>query len=142
MTGAEASAIGIMRFRKDLANIVKSLGVGCRIRPRRSSDGGLIYHNDVGNQLRPSNGFESARRFLEFPLGFFYGRIEDIMHKSRFSASADSGDAGENSERNPDIQMLQIVPAGIDELNAFIVPFSSEQRNRYFEFSPKVSACQ
>ena len=65
------------------------------------------------------NRVESSGRFFELALCSFDGGVENIMNQGGFPAAADPGDACENAQRDANVQMLQIVLVGIDDLDAF-----------------------
>ena len=76
----------------------------------------LIHEDDAGNLLVPREFFERACGVLA---GETFGAeevfVEDAVNEGAFAAAADSGDAGEDAERNFNVELLQVVLAGPGE---------------------------
>ena len=59
-----------------------------------------------------------ARGFRRLALGAQQRRVQDVLHQRRLARSGDAGDAHQTMQRNRDVDALQIVLGGAEDLDA------------------------
>ena len=102
--------LGIGLVREEFPDFVVGLDVGHGVRTRRLADGVLVDHLDRFEQLHIARqaveiaGFH-ARVVEQAP----QRRVEDSLRQRRFSRAADARDAGHHPQRNPHVDIAQVV---------------------------------
>src|SRR4029079_883156 len=91
-------------------------GVGRRIRARRAADRRLVDVDDLVEVLDAldavvrGGGFAGAVDLAGQRL------VQRVDQQRRLAAAGDAGDAGEQAQRNLGGEVLQVVAAGVDDL--------------------------
>ncbi len=103
-------------FRIDVADRVPGADVACRVRARGAPDRRLVHHHHVPDQRVAAQLAERPRRLGRLALRLAESGVEHVLHQRRFSRARDAGDAHQALERNADVDVLQVVLGGAEEL--------------------------
>src|SRR6266567_8392371 len=124
----EAEAAGAVtalpRFRKhgeEIANGRENACVSGGIRARRAADGGLIDLNNFVDVLGAEDFAMRGGRFRGAVEFLRERAIENVVDQSGFSGAGDARDNREHAERKRDVDVLQIVGTGAEDLNDIAV---------------------
>src|ERR1019366_627454 len=101
------------------ADRIERADVAGRVRARGPSHGRLVHHHDVFDSLMTDNCPMPSRRFLGLVLEFAQRVVENILDKRRFPRTADARDADQSIEGYLDIDVLQVVLARTQNLQAW-----------------------
>ena len=116
-----AARLGLRQFRKPVPDRREGTGIGCGIRARRAADRRLVDVDDLVEIFQPvdrSCGAGMFARPIEPPCGRLVERLDD---ERRFAAARDAGDAGEGTDRDRGVDILQIVAARAGNLDPAIM---------------------
>src|SRR5881397_2281655 len=102
----------------------------------------LIHQDDIGNLLRSADAAVPVPRFLHFPYRLLQPRVENVVDEGGFSASTDARDAHQQTQRNSNVQILQIVLVRIEDLDVLPAVLAPEKRSRNLQLAPEVPAGQ
>ncbi len=141
MPGGIAAAFRIRRIRENFSNRVERLEIGGRIRTRCAANRRLI-HNDHFPDIRIA--FQTHTEFLDAAANTLRGErlVQHVMNECGLAGAADAGDYRERSERDHQIQVLEVVQAG---------PIESEESARRLvahvghgnpQLAAEIPACQ
>src|ERR1035441_3621470 len=114
--GTVTADLGGGQAGKEVANRAEHAGVGGRVAARGAADGGLVDDNDLVEVLEALERAVGARALFgaeELPE---QRAAQDIVHERALARAADAGDASEGAERNPGIDVLQVVLARAEHL--------------------------
>ena len=120
-----AARLGILRCRKQVADLIEQTCVRCRIGTRCSSDRGLVDVDDL--VMLPWN----ASRTVQISCQPF---VQNFIDKRTLSRSGDSGHTGHDTEREIHVDIFQIVLFCSDYLQP-ARRLSALGRNRNFQLS-------
>ena len=107
-------ALGLSRLRKEVADFAEDLDVGCRVRPKALPDGRLIDQDQVVYAFEALDGVKGPLLKLRIAIAFC-AVIEGLVDEGGLPCAGDAGDADHDSERDPDIDSLQVMLAGISD---------------------------
>ena len=110
-----AARLGLGQPGEPVADRREAAGIGRRVRARRAADRRLV---DVDDLVEKLDAFEPAerRRLLARvvePLG--ERLVQGLDDQGRLAAARDAGDAAEGAERDLGGDVLQIVPARVED---------------------------
>src|SRR5262249_31127007 len=137
VTGGVAAALGVRRIRKDFADGVEGFHVRGGIRTRRAADGRLVHNDDLFDEMVA----------FEFVAKLFFGAavflrceraIKDVVYQSGFSGTADACDYDQRTERDHQINILQIVKARAVKAKEFSGRLVAHVRNRNSKFPAQI----
>src|SRR6202008_1238517 len=94
-----------------VANGRKDLGVGGGIGTRRAADGRLVNTNDLVYLVFAEDAFVRAGFLARAVKALGKGGVEDVVDQRPVAAAADAGDDRHASERNANVEVLQVVLA-------------------------------
>ena len=101
------------RFRlrgEEFTHAIVKTEIKNRRRARRARELRLIDHHDVADAMRAGHAFARARLLIaRFTARSHQVPVENVVNECRFSGTGNAGHTGENSERNFDIDILEIV---------------------------------
>lgn len=110
---AQPRMLGVGLVGEQPPDFVVGLDVGHGIRTRRLADGVLVDHLDRFEQLHVADdAVEVAGLDARVEEHAPQRRIEYSLGQRRFAAAADSRDAGHHAQRNPHVDIAQVVLAG------------------------------
>src|SRR5467141_147557 len=119
--GAVAAFARFRKHGKEIADGSEDAGVGGGIRARRAADWGLIDLDDFVDVLGADNFAVRGGRFGR-AIEFLRERaIKNVVDERGFAGTRDAGDDSEQAERQRDVDILEIVGAGAENLNGFAV---------------------
>src|SRR4030042_1787725 len=98
---------GFARLTEEVADAVHGLRVGGRDGARRRAQRRLVHHDHLVDEFKPAYFFEPVRG-LAAP-----AEVENVVDERALARTRYAGDAGEDPERDPDIDMLQVVLEGV-----------------------------
>ena len=104
-----APGLGFRGHGKDFANQIKHAGVGGRVGTGGAADGALVDADDLIQLLHALHGFKFARIGLGPVQHLGQMLIENFVDQTGFARAADAGDAAEHTQREGNIDLLQIV---------------------------------
>ena len=111
--GVESRPLGVGLVGVEFADLVVGLDVGHGVRPRGFADRVLIDHFDRTKRRKVAfDGVEIARFEPRIEQQAPQCGIEDAFGQRRFAAAAHARDAGHHPERNPHVDILQVVLPG------------------------------
>ena len=124
--------LGIGLVREEFSYFVVGFYIGHRIRARRLADGVLIDHLDRFQKLHvASQSVEIARFDARVVQHAPQRRVENTLCQRRLSRAADARDAGHHAQRNPHVDVAQVVfPGAFDGYR--VAPPAFGRRNGYF----------
>ena len=108
-SGLVAAQLGVVGHREDLADEVEESGVGGGVRARRLADGALVDDNHLVHVLQPFDRLALADRLVLDAKMAVDGAAEDVVDQRGLSGAGDPGDTAEDSERDFDVDFLEIV---------------------------------
>ena len=129
-----AARLGILRCRKQVADLIEQTCVRCRIGTRCSSDRGLVDVDDLIELFHTDDVFVCTRnrpRTVQISCQPF---VQNFIDKGTLSRSGDSGHAGHDTEREIHVDIFQIVLFCSDYLQP-ARRLSALGRNRNFQLS-------
>ena len=94
---------------KEIANLIKYTGIGGRVGSGCSSDGGLVdidYFIKLFNALNAFMLAGDASGTIQFPRKML---VQDFVDQRTLTGTGYTGDAGENSQRELYINILQVI---------------------------------
>ena len=138
MAGSVTAAFCIGRVGKNFANRVKGFEVGRGIRTRRAADRRLIDNDDFSDNRI---AFQPVAEFLDAATDALRRErfVEHIMNERGLAGAADAGDHRKRSERNHQIQILEIVHVGTVEAEEFAGGFVAYVGNGDAQFAAEVA---
>ena len=118
--GLVAARARLARLREELADVVEDAGVGRRVRARRAADRRLVDVDDLVDLLDPVDPVVRAGAQPRAVQAVGDRAVEDLVDERRLARARDAGDAGEDAERELDVDALEVVlaRAADDELAA------------------------
>ena len=102
--------------REQGTNGVEGADIARRVRARGPAYGRLIHHDHVIDQLRAFQRAVPAWRLGGAAFGFQQRRMQHVLDQRRFARTGDAGDADQARKRNRDIDVLQVVLGGAEQL--------------------------
>ena len=135
---AVAALARLREHGKQVADGRKHSGVGRRVRTRRAANRRLIDLNDLvdvfGAEDLPMRGgrFRGTIELLR------QRAIQNIVHQRGFAGAGNPGDHREQAQRKGDVNLLEIVRCGSQDLNGFAVLAAPFFRHRNFRRAPQV----
>ena len=114
--GRVAAELRFGELREQLANQVEHAGVRGRVRRRRVAQRLLIDADDLVDLLDAADRFVCAGDGARAVERFGELVVEDVFDERALAAAADAGDGGERAERNLDVDVLEVVVAGADDV--------------------------
>ena len=114
-TGPEAARLRVGHHRKQIPDEGEKARVGRWVRSGRPADGRLIDLDHLVERGDAVNLVVSAR-FVRRPVQRSRKRsVQDVVHQGGLARPADAGDRCEQADRNPDVDVLQVVRAGASD---------------------------
>ena len=115
--GGVAAQPRLGRAGEEPADLVEEADVRGRDRARRAADRRLVDLDDALDRLRARQRAGGARRGRR-RTGRACGEraVEHVAHQRRLAGARDAGDAGPGAERHLDVDVLQVVLGGADDL--------------------------
>src|SRR6267143_3142399 len=133
-TEAAGAVAALARFRKhgkEIADGSEDAGVSSRIRARRAADGCLIDFDDFVDVLGADNFAVRGGRFGR-AIEFLRERaIKNVVDERGLAGAGDASDDGEQTEGQRDVNILEIVGAGAENLYRFAVGAAALFGNEY-----------
>src|SRR5258708_1833338 len=127
--GAVAAFARFGKHRKKLADGREDSRIRGGIRTRSAADGRLINFDDLVDLIGADDFAMRAGRFLGAIEFLREGAVENVVDERGFAGAGDTGDDGEEAEGQRDIEILQIVCSGAEDLNCFAVEAAALFRN-------------
>src|SRR5467141_322485 len=129
--GAVAAFARFRKHGKEIANGREDAGISGGIRARRAADRGLIDFDDFVDVLGADNFAVRGGRFGR-AIEFLRERaIKNVVDERGFAGTRDAGDDSEQAERQRDVDILEIVGAGAENLYRFAVGAAALFGNEY-----------
>ena len=126
---AVAALPRLRQHRKQVANRREHAGVCRGIRTRRASNRRLINLDDLVDVLRANDLLVRRGRFRG-AIEFLRQRaIQNVVHQRGFSRPRHAGDHRKQPQGNRDVNLLEIVRAGPENLDHFFVLAAALFRN-------------
>ena len=141
-TGFISAHFAFGEFSEQLADLIEQAGIGAGVRTRRAPDGGLI---DVDDLVEVFDAFDIlmlsglCARAHQLRGEFV---VEDIAHQRGFARAGDASDADEFSERDVDVDALEVVGSCSDDLKNLAVPVAPLLRDLDPSFTREVESSQ
>src|SRR5713226_8659908 len=124
----EAEAAGTVatfaRFREhgeEFTDGREDAGVGGGIGARGAADGSLVDLDDFVDLIAADDFAMRAGRLLRAIEFLREGAVENVVDEGGFAGTGNAGDDGEQTEGQRDVDVLQIVGAGAENLDGFAV---------------------
>src|SRR5229473_1670136 len=112
----------------DIADRVPGADIARGVRARRAPDRRLVHHHRVLDQRVAAQLAERPRHFGRLAFCLSKRGVEHILHQGGFPRARDAGDAHQPLERNADIDALQVVLGGAEELDLRRFPVRRRRR--------------
>ncbi len=109
VTGREAARARVLGRREELADRIERLEIRDRVRARRPADRLLIDEHGVADELDAFELAMAADAAVPVALRALDRRVDHVVDERRLTGSADARHAGEQAERNLDVDVLQVV---------------------------------
>ena len=106
---AVAPGLGVLGGGEQVPDVVEQPGVGGRVGPGRSADGGLVDVDDLVQILLSLNALALARPELGPVQVGGQLLIEDLVDQAGFARAGDAGDAGKGTQRDGHVNVPQVV---------------------------------
>ena len=120
IAGLVAQGLGLARLAEEVADAVHGLGVGGGDGARRGADRRLVDHDDLVDELQAADVLETLPRALAAP-----ALVEDVVEEGALARARDARDAGEDAQRQADVEMPEVVLVGVpdeEEAAGFAAP--------------------
>src|SRR5690606_2324077 len=125
----------LRQLREELPDRGEEPRVRGRVRARRASDRRLVDGDDlvaVLDAVDPVVGPRQHSRPVEVP---GQGPVEDVVDQRALPRAADAGHASEGTERDPDVDVLEVVLPGAAHDQVLPVPRATPRR----DFDPPIA---
>ena len=110
--GPEAASLGVGHHRKEIPDEGEQPGVRRRIAARRAPDWRLIDLDHFVDQVDPVDPIVRAG-VVARPIERLGERlVQDVIDEGRLPGAAHAGHRRQHAQRNPDIEVLEIIRAG------------------------------
>src|SRR5258707_9479120 len=119
--GAIAAFARFGEHGEQLAYGGEDAGVGGGIGARSAADGGLVDLDDFVDLIAADDFAMRAGRLLRAIEFLREGAVENVVDERGFTGAGDAGDDREQAEGQSDVDVLQIVGAGAENLDGFAV---------------------
>ncbi len=119
-----------LRRGKQLSNRIERLEVGHRVRSRGPADRRLIDEDDIADELGAFELPVGTHAAIPVPFRPLQRRIDDVVHERALPRAAHPGHAGQEAERNLDVNTLQIVLGGPENPQALRCRTASDGGHR------------
>ena len=128
-SGPVAAQPGFGSLGEEGADRVEDLRVGRRVRPRRAADGRLVDIDDLVQvpDAREAVVFARVRAGLVQRAG--QGRVQDVVDQRALPGTGHARHAGEPSQGEPDVQVLEVVLPGAHDREPLVVRAAAGGRN-------------
>src|SRR5690348_848079 len=113
-----AALTGFGKHGEELANRRKHAGVGGGIRTRGAADRRLIDLDDFIDVLDTENHFVRARRLHGAVQLLRQSAVKNVVNERGFAGTGHAGDDGQQAEWNVDVDILEIVGAGAENVKS------------------------
>ena len=117
----EAVDFGQRLLGEELADVVVGLDVGHRVGAGAAAYRVLVHEFDRGYAVQVASQFPEragpGSDLVDHPVE---GGVEDVAHEGGFARSADSDDSGHDIERKAHVDVLEVVLAGIADLDVLL----------------------
>src|SRR5712671_2880409 len=138
---AASAVTAFARFRKhgeEIADRREHAGVSGGIRPRGAANGGLIDLDYFVDLLGAEDFPVRGGRFGRTVKLLREGAIENVVDESGLAGTRNAGDDGQQSKRQRNVHVLQIVGAGAKNLDGFAVGAAALFGNRDFRGTAQI----
>src|SRR2546428_11082128 len=102
---------GLGRRREEHGGRREQAGVRRRVRPWGPTDRRLVDVDDLVDVLHPLDAVVRARPLLRARKRLREAPVEDLVHERALPRSRHAGDRDEEPERDPDVDVLEVVLA-------------------------------
>src|SRR5579862_434652 len=122
----------LARFRKHgekLADRREDAGIGGGIGTWGAADGRLVNLDNFVYLFGTEELLVGPGRLLRTVEFLREGAVENVIDQSGLARARDTGDHGEQTERNGDVHVFEIVGGGADDLDGFAVGAAPRGRN-------------
>jgi hypothetical protein len=124
----------------DPADLVVALHVGDGIRARGPADRGLIHHHHVAQAARAQKLAMRARGarglLVAAALGAQQRRVERLFDEAALSRAGHARDAREDAQRDPDVDVLEVVRRRADQLDHTVLHGDAAAARDRDDFAP------
>ena len=110
--GFVAAHLGGGQPRKEVADVIEHAGVSGGIAARGAADGRLVNDDDLVETLVTLEDAVFAGTLLGAVKLAKQRAAQNVIHKGALAGTAHAGDTGERAQRNPHINVLQVVFLG------------------------------
>src|SRR5208283_3839628 len=138
MAGGVAAALGVGRTGEDVADGVEGFEVGGGIGARSAANRRLIHDDEVLNVLF---ALKAIAEFLDAAAAALRGEctIEDVVNERGFAGPADARHDGENSQRQHEVHILQIVQGRAAQTEKFPGGLAAIRGNGNAQFAIEIA---
>jgi hypothetical protein len=143
----EGEAAGLvaarLRFRQagePFADRREGAGIGRRIRARRAADRRLVDVDDLVDVLEALDAVVRSGALAGAVQLAGDGAVERVDQQRRLAAAGDTGDAGEQAERNLGRNVLQVIAARVHHLDGAAVVRRTPLRHLHLELAGEIFA--
>src|SRR5712692_7663224 len=119
--GAVAALARFGKHGEEIADRSEDAGVSCGIRSRRAADGSLIDFDNFVDLVGAENFTMGGGWFVGAVELLCERAIKNVVDERGFAGAGNAGDDDEHAERQRDINFLEIVRAGTEDLDGFAV---------------------
>src|SRR5262249_32724857 len=138
VTRREPARPRVLRRGENLSDRIERLEIRDGIRPRGAPDRLLIDKHRVTDELGAVNAEMFADAAIPVALRAFHGRVQHVVYERGLARSADARDAREETERDVDVDVLEVVLLGAQHLQMLNAGPAPRLRHGNREFVTKV----
>ena len=106
-----AARLGLRRGGEDLADHIEQAGVGGRVAARGAADGALVDGDHLVKLLHALDAVACAGARVRAVEVALEGLVDDLVDERGFAAAGYAGDDRHHAQRNPHVDVFQVVGA-------------------------------
>src|SRR5262245_21621 len=139
-TGLVAAALGLRQLAEQVADFVEDFDIGAGVGARRAADRRLVDGDQLVEVLQPFDRPVSAGTALALVQVAVEGFDDDVADQRALAAAADARDADEFTQRNLDVDVLQVVVCRAEHSQEIAAAVAADLRNCDLLLARKVLA--